>query len=925
MNQRGKGLRSVSLPFRNKRTETNSVPSVEESQNEKLWWHSSHVQSKLDVSGIASECDQETSITGRSLITHRLGTFSWSIVIASLSPISAGGSDAERNVSPVLKKHCFACHGDGTPKGGLDLRTRESVRKGGKSGAAVVAGKPEKSLLLERVTDGSMPPEGKPRLTDEEKKILRDWIHAEAAKPDIGTRPATADHWAFRPLVAPPVPTVKAATRVRTPVDAFVLAKLESKGLALAPDAARLALLRRVTFDLIGLPPTPDEADAFLADESPQAYDKVVDRLLASPHYGERWGRHWLDAAGYADTIGTDNDVNGGKVREGMWRYRDYVVRSLNTDKPFDRFLLEQLAGDLLFEWDRSKCGQNTDRERNPDPFQPVPLTAEQKELLAATGFLRTAVDGTNNYERNRPLERHQVLYDTVEILTSNLFGLTVQCARCHDHKYDPITQRDYYRLMAFLTPAYNPANWIQPQFRHVVASTPTEAAELKAFNANLDKLAGELGGRQGRLRQPYQQRLTEAKFAALPEPIRTDLKAALAVPGEKRTEVQKYLVEKVAPLTRVTDEEVTEALTAEEKKEDKDLEQQKATLRARRRDVEKLQAIWDVGTPPATMLLKQGNFETPGAEVAPGLPAILASALPNGPRRLALAKALTATDSLSAALIARTQMNRLWHHHFGRGIVATPGNLGRSGAAPTHPELLDFLAYEFIKGGWKLKAMHRLIVTSSVYRQSAKATAEVAVLGEKADSENTLLWHSRLRRLESEAVRDALLAVSGQLDRRIGGPFVPLEGKPDGTVAVARAEGAQRRSLYLYARRNFNLSLLAAFDQPLIATNCTGRQSSVVVPQALAMLNDPVVIEAAGAFARRVQTSEKTPATRIALAFRLALGRPPMPDEMAAAATLLEKHSRRHVELSADDAATRAMAHLCQVLLCTNEFLYVE
>jgi hypothetical protein len=862
------------------------------------------------------------------LLTCRPGVFAWPILIASLSTMSAEGSDVERDAAAVLKKHCLSCHGDGVKKGELDLRTRESLRKGGKSGAAVIPGKPDQSLLLEKITDGSMPPEGKPRLTADDKKVLRDWIHSEAAKPDSGTQSAV--HWAFRPLVSPTVPTVKAATRVRTPVDAFITAKLEPKGLALAPEADRLAILRRVTFDLIGLPPTLEEADAFLADKSPEAYEKVVDRLLASPHYGERWGRHWLDAAGYADTIGTDNDVNGGKVREGMWRYRDYVVRSLNSDKSFDRFLLEQLAGDLLFDWDRSKCGQNTDRERNPDQFQPVPLTAEQKELLIATGFLRTAVDGTNNYERNRPLERHQVLYDTVEILTSNLFGLTVQCARCHDHKYDPITQKNYYRLMAFLTPAYNPVNWIQPQFRHVVASTTTEAAEVKAFNANLDKLAGELGGRQGRLRQPHQQRLSDAKFAALPEPIRTDLKAALAASGEKRTKVQKYLVEKVAPLTRVTDEEVTEALMPEEKKENDSLEHQKAALRARHRDVEKLQAIWDVGTPPATVLFKQGNYETPGAEVAPGLPAVLSgsTALPDGPRRLALAKALTAKDSLSAALIARTQMNRLWHHHFGRGIVATPGNLGRSGATPTHPELLDFLAYGFIKGGWKLKPIHRLIVTSSVYRQSAKATVEVARIGEKVDSENAWLWHSRLRRLESEAVRDALLAVSGQLDRRLGGPFVPLEGKPDGTVAVRTAgdaEGARRRSLYLYARRNFNLSLLAAFDQPLIATNCTGRQSSVVVPQALAMLNDPVVIEAAAAFARRVQTSEKTPATRIALAFRLALNRPPMPDEAAAAEALLDKHSRRYQLLPADEAAIHAMSHLCQVLICTNEFLYIE
>ncbi len=757
-------------------------------------------------------------------------------------------------------------------------------------------------------------------------------VPESAAKPALaGNAPPRGDHWAFRPLVAPPVPVVKSTARVRTSVDVFVLARLETKGLTLAPDAARAVLLRRLFFDLTGLPPGPEELTAFLADPAPDAYEKMVDRLLASSHYGERWGRHWLDAAGYADTIGTDNDVNGGKVRVGMWRYRDYVVRSLNADQPFDRFLLEQLAGDQRFAWRRDKCGQNTDREKNPDQFQPVPLTAEQKEWLIATGFLRTAVDGTNNYERNRPLERHQVLYDTVEILTSNVLGLTVQCARCHDHKYDPVTQRDYFRLLAFLTPAYNPAQWTQPQFRHVVASTPAEVETMKPFNADLDKQMNELGGRQGKIRTPHRQRLAAAKLAALPADIAAALKAAQALAADKRTAEQKNLIETTAPMTRVTDEEVTAALTPEERQADATLEQEKAALRARRREIEKLQAIWDVAEPPPTFLFKQGNYELPGAEVTPGLPAVLAGSapLPDGPRRLALAQALTAPGSRSAALIARVQMNRLWHHHFGRGIVATPGNLGLSGAPPTHPELLEFLAAEFVRGGWKFKAMHRLIVNSTAYRQAAHATPELATQAVNIDPDNTLLWHTRLRRLESEAVRDAILTVAGRLDRRVGGPFVPLEGRPDGTVAIAKnqadPDGPRRRSLYLYARRNFNLSLLSAFDQPLVATNCTGRQSSVVVPQALALLNDPAVLEAADAFARRVLALNGSSADRLAFAFRLALCRAPSAAEATAAAALLDRHARRYADLPADDAAVRALSHLCQMLLCTNEFLYVE
>ena len=758
------------------------------------------------------------------------------------------------------------------------------------------------------------------------------WAAPESAQPDrAGKAPRSSEHWAFQPLAAPPVPAGKSTTRVRTSVDAFVLARLEAKGLAFAPDAGRAVLLRRVFFDLTGLPPGPEELAAFLADPSPDAYEKMVERLLTSSHYGERWGRHWLDAAGYADTIGTDNDVNGGKVRVGMWRYRDYVVRSLNADLPFDRFLLEQLAGDQLFAWRRDKCGQNTDREKNPDQFQPVPLTAEQKEWLVATGFLRTAVDGTNNYERNRPLERHQVLYDTVEILTSNVLGLTVQCARCHDHKYDPITHRDYYRLLAFLTPAYNPAQWTQPQFRHVIASTPAEVEAMKPFNADLDKQVNELGGRQGKIRTPHSQRLAAAKFAALPTETAAALKTAQATAADKRTSEQKSLIETTAPMTRVTDGEITAALTPEERQTDASLEQEKAALRARRRDIEKLQAIWDVAAPPPTFLLKQGNYELPGAEVTPGLPAVLAGStpLPDGPRRVALAQALTAPGSRSAALIARVQMNRLWHHHFGRGIVATPGNLGLSGAPPTHPELLEFLAAEFIRSGWKFKAMHRLIVNSTAYRQAAHAAPELAAKAVNIDPDNTLLWHARLRRLESEAVRDAILTVAGQLDRRVGGPFVPLEGRPDGTVAIAKnqadPDGPHRRSLYLYARRNFNLSLLSAFDQPLVATNCTGRQSSVVVPQALALLNDPAVLEAADAFARRVLALNGSSADRLAFAFRLALCRAPSAAEATAATALLDRHTRRYTDLPADEANVRAMSHLCQMLLCTNEFLYVE
>jgi hypothetical protein len=724
-----------------------------------------------------------------------------------------------------------------------------------------------------------------------------------------------AEHWAFRKLAAPSVPKNAHANRVRTPIDAFLLHKLEGENLTFAAEADRRVLLRRASFDLIGLPPSIEEIDAFLADTAPDAYERMIDRLLASPHYGERWGRHWLDAAGYADTIKTDNDVNGGATREGMWRYRDYVVRALNADKPRDRMLLEQLAGDQLFTWSKDNA-----------------FTPEQKELLIATGFLRTCVDGTNNYERNRPLERFQVLHDTLEIVTGNVLGLTFACARCHDHKFDPITQKDYYRLMAYLTPAYNPANWVQPQFRHVVVSTAAEANEVKAANTELDREIGMLGGKTHTIRQPHEQRLRAARLAKLTPLERFEYESLEQLPGDHRTTAQAKRYQSFSERLQVRQEEVLAVLSADERRKHEALEAQIAELRARRGDVEKIQALYDVGPAPITHLLKRGNHEKPGAEVEPGLPAVLATSshpVTGTPRRLALARALTEPGSPSAALMARVIVNRAWHHHFGRGIVATPGNFGRSGAPPTHPELLDWLAAEFIRGGWKLKPIHRLIMNSTAYRSIADCELRIADSKTSSNPQSAIRNpQSRLRRLESEVIRDAMLAVSGRLERTVGGPFVAIEGRSDGTVMLARAQadpaGPRRRSLYLYARRNFNLSLLAVFDQPLMATSCTCRSSSAVVPQALALLNDASVIELSGHFARRVAAAGSTPEARVTTAFRLALGRPPRPPEMAAAVELLGRQAKRYSATPAE-ANERALVHLCQMLFCTNEFIYVE
>jgi hypothetical protein len=744
---------------------------------------------------------------------------------AGLSAPAAEPPQFEKDVLPVLTARCLKCHGETKPKAGLDLRTLAGMLKGGESGPALVPGESAKSLLFEMIRKGEMPRDEKNKLTAEEISLVKAWIDggapaAQSASPaDAGGRTVTDEDrkfWAFQKPVRPSVPRVRHVERVRTPIDTFILSRLEAKGLTLSPDADRATLLRRLTFDLTGLPPSPDEVEAFLADTRADAYERVVDRLLTSPHYGERWGRHWLDAAGYSDSVGGDNDPGQLFQREGMWRYRDYVVRALNEDRPFDRFLTEQLAGDEMDDW-RSVST----------------LTPQMREHLVATGFLRVSVDHTTEQELNRPFERYQVLYDTIENLTSNLLGLTVACARCHDHKFDPISQVEYYRFLAVLKPVYNPEKWVQPQDRHLNELT--------------------------------------------------------AVP------------------------------------------------RGRWFSTGKIQAAWEAGgdTPPPTFVFRRGNLTTPAAEVQPGVftvltdpktPALVppagAGAKSSG-RRTALARWLTHPDH---PLTARVFVNRVWQRYFGEGIVATSDNFGHLGARPTHPELLDWLATEFVRGGWKMKDVHRLIVTSSVYRQSSSHDAGAAAV----DPGNQLLWRMRLRRLESEAVRDAVLAVSGRLDPTAGGPPVPVVPNPDGMVVVQdkglpTPTAQNRRSLYLFARRNYNLTILSVFDQPVMATNCTRRVHSAVPLQSLTLLNDAFMLEQADRFAARVAAAEGDH-ERIATAFRLAFARGPSPTELAASAALLKKLRERYAQekLPPAEAERKALARLCHMLMCANEFLYV-
>lgn len=657
-------------------------------------------------------------------------------------------------------------------------------------------------------------------------------------------------HWAFQNLTRPVVPRTQ-GLGVRTPVDAFVLHRLEARGLSMSPQADRRTLLRRAYLDLLGLPPSPEQVDAFLNDAGEDAYERMVDRLLASPQFGERWGRHWLDAAGHADVMGTDNDATIIRMAENRWLYRDYVVRAINEDRPFDLFLREQLAGDELVDW------------RAAETFTP-----QMRELLVATGFLRTAADDTDENELNTLDVRYSVLHRTIETVAGNLLAVTLGCARCHDHKYEPIAQADYYRFQALFQPALDPQSWKQPKERQVAAIGARQKAEIERANWMLQKRVDALSKRKADVKE-------KAELAALDSEI--------------------------------------------------------AKLTGQRRKWESLQAVYDVGPPTPTRLLKRGAFDRPGAVVEPGLLGVLSTAgddqrmaAPAGKssgRRLALAQWLTDAKTPAGALVLRVRVNRVWQQLFGRGLVESSDNLGLTGSPPTHPELLEWLASEFNAGGQRLKPFLKLLMTSAVYRQ---ASAGGDATPRSADPDNRLLWRMPLRRLEAEAIRDCILSASGTLDLQAAGPPVPVESRPDGTFVV-RDQGAPRRSIYLLSRRNYHETLLGNFDAPNLTTGCTRRNSSAVVGQALTLLNGPFVLEQAGILAERVTKSSDSADGHIGEAFARVLCRPPTEREMSLSRALLAKQTDHYRKAGQPQhqAEQRAVAHLCHMLLNTSEFLY--
>ncbi len=769
-----------------------------------------------------------------------------SIVASVMAADVVGTPTFEADIRPILRAHCFDCHGATDEKqGGLDLRLVRFHLAGGDSGPAIAPTNPDSSLLLTRVRAGEMPP-GEGKLTAREIETIAQWIQAgaktarpepETIAPGLGISVEERGWWAFRPIARPEIQQSPTDARVRTPVDALARAAMPA-GLQFAPDADRRTLIIRASFDLLGLPPSVEEVDAFVADQLPDAYERLLDQLLASPHYGERWARHWLDAAGYADSDGaTTQDA----VRTWAYKYRDYVIRALNADKPLDRFLHEQLAGDEL-------AGPITGD-----------MTPEQIELLSATGYLRMAADGTASGD-NSPEARNQVVADTLKIVTSSLLGVSVACAQCHDHRYDPVPQTDYYALRAVFEPALDPIAWRTPNERHISLYTAADRQRAAEIEAEAQKIATERAAKQ----TEYMAAAIDKELTKYDEALRPELRAAYETTADKRTDAQKQLLEKY-PAVNISPGvlyQYNQAAADDLKKYDERINK----VRAEKPTEEFLRAMTEpAGHRPETHLFYRGDYRSPKQVVNPGALSVCGpesgraefavqnADLPTTGRRLAFARWLTGPDN---PLTARVLANRVWLHHFGRGIVATPADFGRLGTLPTHPALLDWLAGSLRDSGWSLKSLHRTIMLSTVYRQSSHRDPTMAAL----DGDNRYYARQNVVRLDAEALRDRTMAVTGTLDRTLFGAPLPVSEDDSGQVIVGSDVARERRrSLYVMQRRTQPVALMQAFDAPVMQTNCEVRSSSTVATQSLMLMNGEFWLGQAGKLADRAQREPAT------------------------------------------------------------------
>ena len=828
-------------------------------------------------------------------------------LVSSAVPISAQEDEERaRQVYGLFKTHCFECHGE-VRKGGLDLRTHDTLVKGGVSGRIVVPHDPLSSRLYLLVSHNDEPPmpSKKPKLPDAAIETIRQWIEdggsfesVEDAVPDanktpealakLEEHPITAEerqYWAFQPPRRPAVPRVADAAWTRHPIDAFLLSAMSEKGLKPSPQADRRTLIRRAYLDVLGLPPTPGEVEAFVNDRSPGAWPKLVDRVLASPHYGERWARHWLDLVRYADSGGFEFDVD----RPQAWRYRDYVVDSFNRDKPYSQFVREQIAG---------------------DEYAPG-----SDEAMIATGFLRLGPEGGGGGERGR----QDSLDDIVMTTTLTFMGMTVSCARCHNHKFDPIPQKDYYRIQAIF---YSTRATEHP----LVPSHEVEAH--KAETARIDGLLGPLRQAKRELEAPYLKQLVDREIALLPE----YLQIAWKTPAAQRTEGQRLNVIQIDKTlqndtlrARITAKDIVALMPQAQRTKHQAIDNDIAALeRQKPKPYAAARAITEGSREPRpSYYLHRGSVDVKGSVMSPGVLSVAADAEPAFPtpppeatsswRRRGFAEWLVSPGN---PLTARVIVNRLWQHHFGEGIVRTPSNFGKMGEPPSHPELLDWLALELVERGWSLKAMHHLMMTSQAYQMASRdIEANMPI-----DPENRAFWRMPRQRLEAEAIRDQVLAVAGTLDRTVGGPNVFPYIDPDLFEKSSKRDwpgrsdddpSTWRRSLYVFSKRSIRYPLFETFDQPNLINSIDRRNRSIVAPQALLLMNNSFLMFQAKQFAVRLRREAgPNAAAQVDHAFRLALGRPP--DEVERKRSIAYVRSR-----------PEALAEFCHVLFNLNEFVY--
>ena len=824
------------------------------------------------------------------------------------SPPLVGAADFARDIEPILHQRCYLCHGAQQQMAELRLDSREAAMKGSASGPVIVAGDAAASKLIQRVTsmkEGFRMPPGGEALSSSQALLLSEWIAGGAVWPDQHAGPearasareaAARSHWAFRPVRRPGPPPVRNSAWVRNPIDRFVLANLEKAGLQPSPVAAAHTLLRRVHFDLVGLPPAGDEIGRQLPDLDGQAYESVVDDLLRSPHFGERWALPWLDLARYADSEGYERDP----LRPHAWRWRHWVIEAINDDMPFDRFTVEQIAGDLL-----------------------PGATIEQR---VATGFLRNGIKnreaGTKNAQK-----RFEETVDRLNTVANTWLGLTVGCAQCHDHKYDPLSQREFYAMFAFFHNAVE---------RDVEAPLPGElGAYLRTAPAYRDGLA--------KIRAEYgipalQAEWHERMLAAMENPgVRTDWdhsvtewRAAndradwlLLAPRDhladlEREKIADWFIRRSGP-DIAKDEALAERLKNAREEVDK--------LASGLAGVSRAYAMVDRSDPVPARLALRGDYRALGSEVAPGVPAVLPS-MPAAakPARLILAEWIASEEN---PLTARVEVNRVWQELFGKGLVETAENFGTQGEPPSHPELLDWLASEFMRLGWSRKALVRLIVTSSTYRQASLARDGAS----QRDPDNSRLARQNRLRLPAELIRDNALTVSGLLNPAIGGKSV-FPPQPGGVSELSYAKkdweedtgpDRYRRGLYVFLRRTSPYPMLVNFDAPDTLTSVSRRERSNTPLQALNLLNDPAFLEAANALAYRVlQSRDKTFDGRFGQLFRWCLARGPSSAEAELAKRFHAAQMERY-EARGGTAELAAWRELSRAVLSLDEFITRE